>query len=346
METMKTNSHVATSFAAGEGHRSGSRRTLQITTGILLLALLGIALSACSRSEPAAASGQQQAATSAPGPVRPETADAALTEHLQTISNGANGDIGVAVVHVESGRSVEVEGAKVMPLYSVYKLPLAITVLGEVEATSLSLDKKVQVTPDDVASGSQFNADLWREPVDKTVAELLEYSIVRSDNTSTDKLLPLVGGPMGVTERMRAFGISNIEIKYSSREFAAHRDKPNTATASDLAQLLTKLQKGELLKAPQLSLLLGLMERARTGGERRIRANLPVGTQVAEKTGTGDDTTNDVGLITLPEGKGHLAIAVLITRSKLSAEAQEKLIADIARAAYDSFVVTAPATGH
>ncbi|HEV7683403.1 MAG TPA: class A beta-lactamase [Pyrinomonadaceae bacterium] len=339
---MKTNSHVTTNLTPSEGRRSDSRRTLQTTTGLFLLALLGIALLACSRSQPAASPAQQQSTPGAATADQQQTEEAALAQRLQTISNGVNGDIGVAVIHVESGRSVEVEGAKMMPLYSVYKLPLAITVLGEVEATNLSLDQKVQVTPDDVAPGSQANSDLWRQPVDKTVAELLEFSIVRSDNTSTDKLLPLVGGPMAVTERMRALGFSNIDIKYSSREFAAHRDKPNTATASDLAQLLTKLQKGELLKAPQLALLLGFMERARTGGERRIRANLPAGTQVAEKTGSGEDTTNDVGLITLPQGKGHLAIAVLITRSKLSAEAQEKVIADIARAAYDSFVATLP----
>ena len=71
------------------------------------------------------------------------------------------------------------------------------------------------------------------------------------------------------------------------------------------------------------------MERARTGGERRLRANLSAGTQVAEKTGTGDNTTNDVGLITLPEGKGHLAMAVLITDAKESTEEQEKLIAEL-----------------
>jgi beta-lactamase class A len=137
---------------------------------------------------------------------------------------------------------------------------------------------------------------------------------------------------------MRAFGFSDLDIKYSSREFAAHREKPNLGTAADLARLLAKLQQGGLLQAPQQALLLGFMERARTGGERRLRADLPAGTQVADKTGTGDDTTNDVGLITLPDGKGHLAIAVLITRSKLSTEAQEKLIADLARAAYDFYV--------
>lgn len=341
---MKTDSHVTTSLVKSDGPRAYSRRTLQITTGVLLLALLGIGLLACSRSEGAAA--QLPFAPGTPTADRPQTEDAALSQRLQAISKGVDGDIGVAVIHVESGRSVEVESAKVMPLYSVYKLPLAITVLREVEAKKLSLDTKVRVTPDDVASGSQFNADLWRRPVDKTVAELLEFSIVRSDNTSTDKLLPLIGGPTAVTAQLRALGFSNIDIKYSSREFAAHRDKPNTGTASDLAQLLAKLQKGEALQPPQLSLLLGFMEKARTGGERRIRANLPAGTQVAEKTGTGEDTTNDVGLITLPEGKGHLAVVVLITRSKLTAEAQEKVIADIARAAYDSFVSTAPAATH
>ena len=321
-------------------HKGGTA-ILKFKTYALLavLALVVIGISACSRSRPATLSPPSLSlTTNAPSSERSKAADAALTQRLKTLSESAGGDIGVAVVHVESGRMADFEGMKELPLYSVYKLPLAVTVLLEVEKKTLSLEKKVRVTPDDVAPGSQFNTDLWRQPVEKTVAELLEFSIVRSDNTSSDKLLELIGGPAGVSERMRAFGFSHIDIKYSSREFAAHRDKPNRATASDLAQLLAKLQKGELLQQPQFSLLFGFMERARTGGERRLRANLPAGTQVAEKTGTGDNTTNDVGLITLPEGKGHLAMAVLIDGAKISTEAQEKLIAELARAAYDSYV--------
>ena len=75
-------------------------------------------------------------------------------------------------------------------------------------------------------------------------------------------------------------------------------------------------------------------------GEARLRGTLPKGTPVADKTGTGEaaSSTNDVGLITLPEGKGHLAMAVLISGSKLPAEEQEKLIAELARVAYDAHV--------
>lgn len=269
----------------------------------------------------------------------PSSVAAELSARLRTLCAGARGDVGVAVVHVESGQAVEFEGAKALPLYSVYKLPLAITVLRQVDAKKLSLDQKLNVKPDDVAAGSQSNTDLWRQPVEKTVTELLEFSIVRSDNTSSDKLLELVGGPAVVTEQMRALGFSSLDIKYSSREFAAHRDKPNTGGATDLARLLAKLQQGELLPALSLQLLLGFMERSRTGGERRLRADLPPGTPVADKTGSGapGTSTNDVGLITLPDGKGHLAIAVLVSRSELTIAAQEKLIAQLARAAYDAY---------
>lgn len=85
------------------------------------------------------------------------------------------------------------------------------------------------------------------------------------------------------------------------------------------------------------------MQRATTG-LHRLRGDLPRGTVVADKTGSGEPdavtqvakVTNDVGIITLP-GRGHLAIAVLVSGSKLPDADQEKLIAELARAAYDAY---------
>jgi beta-lactamase class A len=81
---------------------------------------------------------------------------------------------------------------------------------------------------------------------------------------------------------------------------------------------------------------------------RRLRGDLPPGTVVADKTGSGErntqtntaKATNDVGLITLPNGKGTLAMAVLLTDSKLTDVAQEKLVAELARAAFDAYSKT------
>jgi beta-lactamase class A len=314
-------------------------RSLVVAFGGLLVALSVIAGSACSRDAATSRSNQDRApATSASPAMRTEAADAELNQVLKNLSATSGGEVSVAILHVETGRALDLQSAKKLPLYSVFKLPLAVAVLKDVEEKRLQLDQKVRVTPGDVTPGSQFNTDLWHEPVEKSVAELLELSIVRSDNTSSDKLLGLVGGPEGVTSRLRSLGFSSIDIVTTVREFSAHRDKPNTGAASDLVKLLSRLQKGELLQQSQLDLLLGFMSRAVTG-EHRLRGDLPAGTPVADKSGTGEAgaVTNDVGIITLPQGKGHLAMAVLVSGSKLPAEAQEKLIADLARAAYDSY---------
>ena len=312
-------------------------------TTLAFAVLLAVGLCACvnqgetSTQAPAAAAASPRP-SAASAPPQPGGLEAELGARLKEICGKAGGRCGVSVVQVETGLGADFEGDTPLPLYSVFKLPLAVEVLKEVEEGRLSLDQKVHVEPEEAAPGVKSNSDLWREPSDRTVRELLEFSIVRSDNTSTDKLLELVGGPESVTRRMRALGLLNIEVRATVKEFLKSRDAhPNTGTPIDLTRLLSRLQRGDALAPPQLEVLLGLMARVVTG-DRRLRAGVPAGTPVADKTGSGPSTTNDVGLVTLPGEKGHLALAVMLDGSKLSAEQQEDLIAEVARAAYDAHV--------
>ena len=311
---------------------------------LVFVVVIAVTFSAClnkaetSTQVPAATVASPQASASVPAPQ--PGADAELAARLKAICERAGGRCGVAVTHVETGRSAAFEGDTPLPLYSVFKLPLAVAVLKEVEEGRLQIDQKVRVEPEEAAPGVKSNSDLWLKASDRTIRELLEFSIVRSDNTSSDKMLELVGGPEAVTRRMRALGLQNIEVRATVKEFLKSEGReahPNTGAASDLARLLVLLQKGEVLAPPQLEVLLGFMGRVLTG-DRRLRAGPPKGTPVADKTGTGPSTTNDVGIVTLPGDKGHLALAVLLDGSKLPAEKQEDLIAEVARAAYDAHV--------
>lgn len=117
-------------------------------------------------------------------------------------------------------------------------------------------------------------------------------------------------------------------------------DPRDTATADALALLLRDAQEGRRLTPESRARLLSLMGKTRTG-PARILAGVPPNTEVADRTGTGGELggrnvcTNDIGIVTLPNGRGHLAIAVLIKGSDRSLTQREKAIADIARAAYD-----------
>jgi beta-lactamase class A len=66
---------------------------------------------------------------------------------------------------------------------------------------------------------------------------------------------------------------------------------------------------------------------------------LPPGTLVRDKTGTIGGTVNDVGIITLPDGHGRIAIAVFIKKSAKSIEQRERAIAEIARSVYDYMLI-------
>ena len=276
----------------------------------------------------------------APPPVQAASGRAVpeLSRRLEQEARRAGGQVAVHVTHLPSGRWAASNAERMQPLYSVFKLPVAVVVLEEVAAGRLALDRTVEVTARDVSVRQTADNPRWSKlPVTLTVQQLLDFSIVDSDNPSTDKLLELIGGPAAVTRRLRALGLPGIDVKFTCRELSPTQGRLNLGSAAAITRLLVALHAGTLLKPPQRALLLDLMTRSQTG-LRRLRGNLPDGTLVADKTGTGPDgsATNDVGFIALPAGQ-HLAISVLISGSPLPTDQQSKLIADLARLAHDAF---------
>lgn len=272
----------------------------------------------------------------------PRASPVGLAAKLATVAERAHGKVGISVVHVESGQETAVEGDAALPLCSVFKLPLAVVVLKSIERGQLRFDQKAIVEARDVAPGVPSNTKRWRNlPVEVTVRQLLEFSLVDSDNTSSDELLELVGGPVELTRQIRTLGFSDIDIRGSTREIATAPQHPNHGSAAGLAQLLSALQRGVVLRPTELAVLWALMGRSQTG-KHRLRGALPAGTPVVDKTGSGraGSATNDVGVVTLPGKRGHLAIAVLITGSTQPAPEQERIIAELGRTAFEAYATS------
>jgi len=91
------------------------------------------------------------------------------------------------------------------------------------------------------------------------------------------------------------------------------------------------------MKPESADLLLDIMRRCQTG-QTRLKGILPEGTEVAHKTGSIGGTTNDVGIVTLPDNTGHVAIAVFVKASDKPVAERERAIAEIARTTHDFFL--------
>jgi beta-lactamase class A len=283
------------------------------------------------------------------------------------------------VRHLESGREFYVNRSVRYPMASVFKVPVAIQLLALVEDGRADLDKMVELRAHDLRPGSGRLVKGFIEPRRIAVRELLERMLVDSDATATDYLLGEIGGVRAVQARLQTLGLGGISVdrtaghlqaaalgfdnlaadvgptpadmdrmiqtlprsRRTGRIAAFMKDERDTATPEGLVAMLTKVRNGETLGGPHTNVLLDIMHRCRTG-KGRLPAGLPPGTKVARKTGTFSRLiTNDAGIITLPGKLGHVVVTVQIKEASRPLEAQERAIAEVARAVYHHFTARA-----
>ncbi|GAB4228389.1 MAG: class A beta-lactamase [Elainellaceae cyanobacterium] len=243
---------------------------------------------------------------------------------------------------LETGESVSLNGNQRFPMQSVYKLPIAMAVLAQVDRRNLKLDQKIQIQASDIVQDSQVLNEN-SQGMEYSLAELLKYMVSDSDNTACDVLLKLLGGPKIVTEYLQNLGVNNINVANTEKELRQDSSLQyrNNATPDAAVVLLRALHEGQGLSESSQALLLQLMTETSTG-LKRIKGLLPNGAVVAHKTGTSATVngvtaaTNDVGLVTLPNGQ-HLAIAVFVSDSQATDAIREEVIAKVARAAWDEW---------
>jgi len=305
-----------------------------------------------------------------------------LQREIARLSAVSGGTVGVTAIHLETKRRVSQNGTDRFPMASTFKVPIAVQLLTRVDNGEIKLDQMIDIKQSDLHPGSGTLSDLFNKGgLALSVRNLMELMLLISDNSATDVMLRTAGGAEAVTARMRSLGIEGInvnrstaelisdwigvtnlppeaqwtrevfskafnQVKPEDRKAAAQKfdtDPRDTSTPDGMAALLERIYRKDILKPASAELLLDIMRRCRTG-KARLKGLLPEGTEIAHKTGTIGGTTNDVGIITLPEDAGHVAIAVFVKASTKDVPTRERAIAEIARAVHDFFLFQ-PRTG-
>lgn len=280
-----------------------------------------------------------------PSNAKPGCQTGPLTDEVKKIASVTNGPVGAAFSLLGRNEVASIEGTRHFPTMSVYKLPIGMLVLRQVDAGKLSLDQRVEIKKADLLSDREFTIPRdYPQGTELSLRELMRYMVSESDGTACDVLLRLIGGPEKATQGLRELGIENISIARYEKEMF---EKPpvsyeNWMTPEAAIALLKLVKEGNVLSTASRDLLLDLMINSRPGA-KRIKGLLPVGTVVAHKTGTSatingvTSATNDIGIITLPDGR-QLAIAVLVSDTRANQKTREEVIAKIAQAAWKCWV--------
>ena len=312
--------------------------------------------------------------------------DSSLTRLQAELQRTAPGDtlrgtLGVAMLHLETGRMVSLHGRDRFPMASTVKLPIALTLLRRVDQGTINLDSTLAIQPWDLHPGSgTLNGTHPARGQRISLRDLLSLMLTVSDNSATDMLLRTVGGATPVMDRLKESRLDGITVSRSTIELIADalgipalpadtlrtlarfdslarkvsdadqkaagqrllKDPRDTATPEGMVRLLEALWTRRVLREETTRQLLGIMYKCETG-PNRIKGMLPDSTAVAHKTGTLTmGIANDVGIITLPGTAGHVAIALFLSGSHDDDATKDRALASVARTAFDYFLFTPP----
>lgn len=268
----------------------------------------------------------------------------ALTDvrNPRTIEEETGGRLGIALVDSKGALLLGFNRDERFALCSTFKAPLAAAVLMGADAGKFGLDGQISFGKDDILDHAPV-VKQNRKRGRMTMSELAQAAVEVSDNSAANLLLPMLGGPEGLTAFARAHGdtVTRLDRNEPTLNENAEGDPRDTTSPAAMAGLLGRLLFRDM-KADSATMLRGWMNASPTG-DKRIKAGLPEGWTSGSKTGTCGTAYNDVALVKSPGGDEYI-LAVYLDRPTVDAKKAEAAIADAARAALD-FVGRAQKSG-
>lgn len=268
--------------------------------------------------------------------------DKKLRKQIHEITVAAQGHVGMAMMALQGTDTMSFHGNDRFPMQSVFKVPLALAVLDQVDKGKLSLDQIIHIRKEELLVTWSPIKKKYPEGTDMKLSEVLAYTVSESDNNGCDILFRLVGGTDYVDQYIHSLGIDSISIKATEEGMAQAWEVQytNWSTPAAMLQLLKGIHTGKYLSKTSNDFLLKIMRETSTG-PGRMRGLLPKDAVVAHKTGTSDTkdgvkaATNDAGIVTLPNGKQY-AIVVYVSNARADEATRDGVIAKLTRLFWDA----------
>ncbi len=238
--------------------------------------------------------------------------------------------LGVAALDTGTERFWGHRADERFPMCSTFKLLAGAAVLARVDEGRETLDRRIRFQDGDLVTYSPVTKERVRDGM--TLAELCEATMTLSDNTAANLILDSLGGPSAVTGFVRSVGdtATRLDRRETDLNTAIPGDPRDTTTPRAMTATLRALVLGDRLSPASREQLAAWLVANKTG-DARLRAGVPKGWRVGDKTGTGAyGTANDVGVI-WPANRKPLIVSVYITETKASLDERNAVTAEVAR---------------
>jgi len=264
-----------------------------------------------------------------------------IRKEINGIVNGKKAIIGIALYKCNNDGMLNFNGNKHFPMQSVFKFPIVLKVLNDVDKGKMNLSDSIFISNKDLRPNtwSPIRNKYPNGNIRMALSDIIRYTISQSDNNGCDILLQLAGGTAVVNNYIHSLGIKNMNIEKTEAEQqkSYNAQFKNWTTPISAIHLLQLFNNKKVLKQDTYNFLWATMTETSTGS---IKNKIPQSITVAHKTGSAfyphNFVTNDIGIMSLPH-KQTVLYAIFIMNSKESKETNYEIIADIAQIIYKNY---------
>jgi beta-lactamase class A len=245
------------------------------------------------------------------------------------------GRLGVAVLEAGASEPVAAHrGDERFPMTSTFKFVAAAFVLARVDRGEEDLARRIAYAREDLVTYSPVTEKRAGATGGMTVGEICDAAVTLSDNTAGNLLLDSFGGPGGLTAYMRSLGdgVSRLDRRETALNEAAPGDPRDTTTPAAMLGIRRETVLGTALSTRSREQLAAWLVANKTG-DKRLRAGVPKGWRVGDKTGSGtNNVTNDIAVL-WPPGRAPIAVAAYYAEARASADERDAVLAEVGRLA-------------
>ena len=255
-----------------------------------------------------------------------------IQRNLATLESSSGGQIGLFAINTANNTIVQYRANEHFPMCSTSKVMAVAAILKQSMKDSHLLQQKIVYTQKEVDASGYAPETSKHMTEGMTIGALCVAAITKSDNLAMNLLLQKLGGPDAVTQFARSIGDTTYRLDRIEPELnsAIPGDLRDTTTPAAMGYSLQRLVLGDVLFLNQRQQLITWLKN-NTTGDARIRAGVPDGWVVGDKTGTGSyGTTNDIAIIWPPQ-QAPIIMVIYFTQQAKNAVPRDQIIAAVTR---------------
>lgn len=227
--------------------------------------------------------------------------DKRLTRNLQALLDGFQGDVGIYVQHLKTGRTVAIHADSLFPTASMIKIPITIGMFQKIEQKEIDYDSLLTYRDSLLYEGEDILGS-FKDGEKIALSKVLMLMITTSDNTASLWCQQLAGTGTEINEWLTQNGFENTRVnsRTPGRYENWRRYGWGQTTPREMAGLLLRIYHGDVVSPRASERIYRNLTRIYFDGESL--SQVPPFVQTASKSGAVNQSRSEVVLVNAPHG--------------------------------------------